>query len=163
MDENSRLRVSGPNVVHQTINGETIVLDLEKGHYYSLLKSSVMIWEGVEKGMTLGEIVDLLHTRFEAATDRLRAVVETMVRQLVDEGLVVMSSGPGPASGAATSGQEWTHSGDGHPKKEVFEDPIFQKFTDMKELLLLDPIHEVDVAGWPNARSVDVGNKTSDH
>ena len=24
------------------------------------------------------------------------------------------------------------------------------KYTDMQELLLLDPVHEVDEAGWPN-------------
>jgi hypothetical protein len=27
-----------------------------------------------------------------------------------------------------------------------------QKFTDMQELLLLDPIHEVDERGWPHRK-----------
>jgi hypothetical protein len=26
---------------------------------------------------------------------------------------------------------------------------MLQKFTDMQDLLLLDPIHEVDESGWP--------------
>ncbi len=34
--------------------------------------------------------------------------------------------------------------------EKSFEAPILHKFTDMQELLLLDPIHEVDETGWPN-------------
>jgi hypothetical protein len=26
------------------------------------------------------------------------------------------------------------------------------KYTDMQDLLLLDPIHEVDAAGWPSTK-----------
>ena len=31
-----------------------------------------------------------------------------------------------------------------------FDIPAYQKFDDMQEMLLLDPIHEVSEAGWPN-------------
>ena len=37
-------------------------------------------------------------------------------------------------------------------EKPSFEAPILHKYTDMQDLLLLDPIHEVDEAGWPVAR-----------
>jgi hypothetical protein len=30
-----------------------------------------------------------------------------------------------------------------------FTHPQLQKYTDMQELLLLDPIHEVEESGWP--------------
>ena len=33
-----------------------------------------------------------------------------------------------------------------------FEAPILHKYTDMQDLLLLDPIHEVDEAGWPSVK-----------
>ena len=34
--------------------------------------------------------------------------------------------------------------------KLTFEHPTIEKYDDMQELLLLDPIHEVDEDGWPN-------------
>ena len=34
--------------------------------------------------------------------------------------------------------------------QDDFTNPVLEKFTDMAELLLLDPIHEVDDSGWPN-------------
>jgi hypothetical protein len=37
-------------------------------------------------------------------------------------------------------------------KQQEFSRPILTKYTDMKELLLLDPIHEVDETGWPNPK-----------
>ena len=33
-----------------------------------------------------------------------------------------------------------------------FEKPVLQKHTDMQELLLLDPIHEIDEKGWPSKK-----------
>jgi hypothetical protein len=32
----------------------------------------------------------------------------------------------------------------------AFEPPLLEKFTDMEDLLLLDPVHEVDGRGWPH-------------
>jgi hypothetical protein len=31
-----------------------------------------------------------------------------------------------------------------------FVEPALNKYTDMQELLLLDPVHEVSEAGWPS-------------
>jgi hypothetical protein len=33
----------------------------------------------------------------------------------------------------------------------AYEAPKLSAYTDMQELLLLDPIHEVDESGWPNS------------
>ena len=33
----------------------------------------------------------------------------------------------------------------------TFEAPKLSKYTDMEQLLLLDPVHDVDETGWPNA------------
>jgi hypothetical protein len=33
---------------------------------------------------------------------------------------------------------------------ESYLQPSFEKYSDMQEMLLLDPIHEVSEAGWPH-------------
>jgi hypothetical protein len=38
------------------------------------------------------------------------------------------------------------------PIEGKFEAPVLQKYTDMQDLLLLDPIHDTDETGWPNIR-----------
>jgi hypothetical protein len=34
----------------------------------------------------------------------------------------------------------------------AFVAPVLHKHTDMQDLLLLDPIHEVDETGWPSVK-----------
>ena len=45
-----------------------------------------------------------------------------------------------------------TDNGGKNIKKMRFEAPALQVYTDMEDLLLLDPIHEVDEMGWPSAK-----------
>jgi hypothetical protein len=33
--------------------------------------------------------------------------------------------------------------------KKPFTDPVIEIYTDLQDLLLLDPIHDVDDRGWP--------------
>jgi hypothetical protein len=33
-----------------------------------------------------------------------------------------------------------------------------EKYEDMRDLLVLDPIHEVDEGGWPTRRAVDAAS-----
>ena len=35
---------------------------------------------------------------------------------------------------------------------QVFSPPVVEKYTDMQDLVLLDPVHEVDERGWPHAK-----------
>jgi hypothetical protein len=37
-------------------------------------------------------------------------------------------------------------------EKIPFAQPVLNKFTDVEDLLMLDPIHDVDAAGWPQKR-----------
>ena len=73
------------------------------------------------------------------------AVVAT-VAQINDNDLVVAST-PGPVrnSDIATPSAPTLLV----TEKLAYEHPVLQKYTDMEDLLLLDPIHDVDEAGWP--------------
>jgi hypothetical protein len=44
-------------------------------------------------------------------------------------------------------------------EKLKFVSPVLEKFSDLQELLLLDPIHEVDEEGWPH--KAEEGNQTN--
>ncbi|MBX3014591.1 MAG: hypothetical protein KF832_23935 [Caldilineaceae bacterium] len=46
----------------------------------------------------------------------------------------------------------WVSRPRGQRPSHTFETPVLNEFTDMQERLLLDPIHEVDHAGWPHRK-----------
>jgi len=35
--------------------------------------------------------------------------------------------------------------------------PVLERYTDMQELLLIDPIHDVDETGWPRRKEQSEG------
>ena len=36
------------------------------------------------------------------------------------------------------------------PDEAEFSTPLVEKYTDMAELILLDPVHDVSALGWPS-------------
>jgi hypothetical protein len=133
----SRFRI-GPEIVHETVDGEVIAIDLANGSYYSLAGSGPAIWELVAQGASEAEIGTVLAGRFEAEEPEINAAVTALLTQLQENGLIVVSEEGGPDAPA--------HSSD---EKAPFEPPRLERYTDMKDYFLLDPIHEVDTAGWP--------------
>ncbi len=133
-----RFRI-GPEIVHETVDGEVIAIDLSDGSYYSLAGSGPAIWELLGQGVSEAEISVVLADRFEAEETEIGAAVAALLAQLRENGLIV--SGEGAAAELPATA--------GSGEKAPFEAPRLERYNDMKDYFLLDPIHEVDTAGWP--------------
>ena len=124
-------------------------IDFGTGHYYSLRGRAETVWSTVVAGASAAEVAAALQGRFDADDAEVGPAVEVFLTSLVDEGLVVVdngSEGAAPAS-EATSGA----------RDEPLGELAFEKFTDMAEIILLDPVHDVSEKGWPSASSGDAG------
>jgi hypothetical protein len=136
----ARFRI-GPEIVHETVDGEVIAIDLGNGSYYSLAGSAPAIWDLLVDGATEAEIRAVLLGSFAAEESEIGAAVAGLLPQLEENGLVVREEvtpeGSPPPSGVAAG------------ERPAFEAPRLERYTDMKDYFLLDPIHEVDAAGWP--------------
>jgi Coenzyme PQQ synthesis protein D (PqqD) len=141
------LRVNAPHVIHESIDGEVIVINLGTGSYYSLKGSGAAVWHALDQGRsTAHDLVDALEALYEGSREEFAAGVQHILRLLRDEGLIVEAE---TAVVAAAPVEEPTGS------KMAFELPNLEKFTDMQDLVLLDPVHEVDATGWPQPRPDD--------
>lgn len=148
MDMLGYFSVKKPDVVHETIDGETVIVNLENGIYYSLRNSGVDIWNLLETGANLDELGEAMISRFDGSPDEIRRAITELLVALQQEGLVKVSS--------AKLGDGQTDPVQPKSEKAKFEVPVLEKYSDMQELLLLDPIHEVDEEGWPH-KAVDNG------
>lgn len=138
--DNQRFRVNTPTVTHETIDGEAVIINLDSGNYYSLVDAGSFIWTIVERGASASEVQDLVQQSYEGNADDIDQGVEELLAQLQQENLIV------PVDGAPAVDLTDLHNGH---EKSSFKAPLLNKFSDMQELLLLDPIHDVDDAGWP--------------
>jgi hypothetical protein len=143
MDRTTRFRVNSPQIIWETVEEEVLLIDLGTGNYYSLRGSGAVIWHAVEQGAPVSEIVALLERAY-GGDNELEVALTRFLEEIVAEGLVV----PMAADGEATTAVEETIVS-GAP----FETPLLEKYTDMQELVLLDPVHDFEQAeGWPRAK-----------
>jgi hypothetical protein len=136
-------RVNSPQVISETVGGETIIVNLASGHYFSLQATAVDVWEGVERGEGAETIAVQLGQRYEAADGEIEAAVQKLLDDFVAAELLV-ADGNGTGSGPVAPPQ-------GVGERVPFVAPSFTTFTDMQDIILLDPVHEVDTRGWPHA------------
>ncbi|HKY43058.1 MAG TPA: PqqD family protein [Pyrinomonadaceae bacterium] len=140
---NQRFRVNTPTVTHETIDGEAVIINLDSGNYYSLVDVGSFIWGLVEKGASASEVQDLVLQTYQADAMDVDRGVQELLAQLEQENLIVPVDEAGPLDLT-----EVQPPNNGH-EKPSFNPPSLHKYSDMQELLLLDPIHDVDDAGWP--------------
>jgi len=137
--DQQRFELSSPNVAMQVIDGEAILIDFERGHYFSARGLGCELLRYVALGFTTRELVDAL-VRNGLEPSQVERVVSRYLERLVGEGLVVRSATVGPPGRDAQPLR--------FDSRELPE-PELVKYTDLADLLLLDPIHDVDERGWP--------------
>lgn len=142
----AHLKVSVPHVIHEAIEGEVIVINLATGTYYSLRGSAAEAWELIKRpeGVGAGQLVSELAARLDAPPSDVRSSFAPFLAELSTEGLVEWANGASPRGDDPVEVAGGVSDG-----KLAFELPRLEKFTDMQELVLLDPVHEVDQVGWP--------------
>jgi len=136
------IRVS-PWVTHERLDDEVIAINLETGAYYALDDVAADCWMVAAGGAGVDDLVAVVVERYEVEELRAREEIQRFVDELLEERLVTTDDGPptGAPSLPAGTGQR------------PYVTPAVQKYDDLEDLLLLDPIHEVDEAGWPVARA----------
>ena len=138
---------AGPDIVSEEIDGEVIIVNLRNGNYYSLSQSAAVIWAGIQQRSTLERLQHQLETRYSGETAAMSRDLAELIRALETEQLIVPRP---PAEDAAAASAP---DGDATAAKETYRPPQFECFTDMGDLLLLDPVHEAeDEKGWPHAK-----------
>jgi hypothetical protein len=134
-----------PSTVHERFGDETVILNLDSGSYYSAQGTGTEIWSLVSDGASEATILQRMCAEYAGSGEEIAGATAAFLNQLVAESLVEPAIADGEAEHAPASA--------GAPSKaNAFSAPLLQKYTDMEEMLLLDPIHEVDEHGWPSAR-----------
>ena len=77
-----------PDVQGTTMEGETVLLDLSTGRYYTLNRLGSVIWEHCIGQTTISDIHAILCERFEVASERALDDLVALVKQLIQEGLL---------------------------------------------------------------------------
>ena len=133
------IRLNTPDVIHESFDSETVIVNLRMGVYFSLNETGLHLWEEISRGTTEDRLATLWQSKQETDKAASRAVVRAFLNELRNEQLIVIDAPDAIDAPVAA------------PVADASM-PVLRKFTDLQDLLMLDPIHEVDERGWPHAK-----------
>jgi len=79
-------------VLSQEVSGETVLLDLQSEFYFGLDKTGTRIWELLQSGLSIEELIGKMLDEFEVDRETLEADVNALLGRLLDAGLVSVES-----------------------------------------------------------------------
>jgi hypothetical protein len=140
---NQGFRTNEPDVIYQLFDQEVVAIYLPTGVYHSLnaVAGDIFLALG-STGTTASRVASDLASKYDALPETIHRDVLKFLGQLAQESLIVSVNIPiDPAVDEP--------SANGHPRIPYVA-PSLQTFSDLQQLLLLDPVHDVSPAGWPN-------------
>lgn len=140
-------RLNEPDASAEIFDEEVLAINLSNGHYHSIRGTGVAMWKLFIAGSDEAHVVQAMQAAYGTDRASLEADVRGFVEQLVGAGLLVEDAAAVRDTPAAPT-----------PPSDPagYTAPIFESHADMQELLLIDPIHDVDVkVGWPMRASPD--------
>lgn len=143
MVSSPRYRINSPPITHQTVDNEVIVIDLESGAYYSLRGSGALIWSLLEDDADRATICAEVSRCFGRPVAEIEGSVGPFLEHLLAKRLIAVVTGQGDANRGATGDRLRV------PPEGDYRAPELESYTDLQDLLLLDPIHQVGPQGWP--------------
>jgi hypothetical protein len=143
MTTDNTIKISTPEVIFEAFDDEIVLINLDNGNYYSLDKVAAKIWKYIVEGVTKKGIIERVDLEYIGPQNIIETKIDNFFEKLLTEGLITFEEF------AITEENNPENNFEARTNSIEFDEPILSRYSDMQDLLLLDPIHEVDDAGWP--------------
>lgn len=131
--------IAAATIMSEVIEGEAIIIDMNSGSYFSTDGVGAEIWQAAIAGASREVIVQSVTAAYPGVPESGEQAGAFLNLLL---GYQLLVEGAATSSAAATAIKS---SG-------AYAAPQLQAHSDMKDLIMLDPIHDVDAVGWPTRR-----------
>jgi hypothetical protein len=146
IDDDATFQIDRTRIQSERFEDETVLINVESGFYYSLSSSGTELLQLVDAGCPAGMLTVALLGDSPEARGQQPSVL-AFLAELVREGILIgrrrrdLSDPPPDLSRPV------------YPSAEGFERPVLERFDEVRDLLLIDPVHMVDeTQGWPKTR-----------
>ena len=137
MDLSTRFRINYPNVVASAFGDEWVIVNLESGTYFSLEGSASLLWPIISSSNSIESVIVTLHTSIGVPVDIAVRDVSNFCDELIQHDLITETSeiSETPITNLVYGREYFT--------------PVIAVHADLQDILLLDPVHDVEEGGWP--------------
>ena len=124
-----------PRLAADVFDGEYIIADLDTGLYYSIQGAAVSLIHSLPFSSE-NQVVTAFSEAFPENADAIKEELTSIFKDLVSQNIIFHDAGI-----VLENGPECIAS-------EAYVTGRFNSYGDMQDLLMLDPIHDVDENGW---------------
>ena len=126
------LEINDHQIAAEIVDSEAVLINLGTGMYYTLDGTGCEVWAMIERRLTLAEMSDALAARYRIERAGVLSDLTRLAEDLLEHGLVRLTSDPRPNR----AGDPTTEL---PSRAETYGPPNLRCYTDMAEILALDP------------------------
>lgn len=140
----SCFRINEPSVIYQTFDREVVAVHLNTGSYHTLpgIAGEAFLLLG-STGASTQELAVELAARYDAPVEVIEQDLALFADQLLQQSMIVaIDEAPVRTTAAFATEKDAVRA--------PYTAPRLESFSDLEGLVLIDPVHDVAAAGWPN-------------
>ena len=144
MSQNLNLNLE--NTSWERIDGEIIVISYNTGKYYSVNKQGSDLLYLIEMKVKRELWYEILKSNFQNFAENTETTqkIDEFVEKCLNEKLLI---------GGETNIEKVELLND--YTRDNWESPELRIFDDLTDILLIDPVHDTSLEGWPNLKNDD--------
>ena len=81
--------VINDKIITRQLQGETVLLNMENGDYFTLNQMGTEIFSCISEGMDTEEIIEYLLENYEAGYDRVRKDVVSLIDEMKEKNIII--------------------------------------------------------------------------
>ncbi|NHZ86172.1 MAG: PqqD family peptide modification chaperone [Planctomycetia bacterium] len=147
MESQKLYKIDRSNIVFETFDTEVVIINLDNGNYYSYDGLGVDIWGLLKDQVSINDLNKWIIKKYsQESPSEIKKMIRLSIIELESENLIISSESHNDVNKHAN--QKDLENFITIDKRD-FKYPVLQRYTDMQDFLLVDPIHEIDYEKWP--------------
>ncbi len=144
-------RIDKQNIVLEVFDDEGVLLNISQGKYYSVRGRTILrVLDLLSHPISLGYLKEVISNEYLVNPEILESELKDLINILLSECIVILENNDKTEHHWLT--QEFV-------SKQPYTPLSIEIFDDMQDLIMLDPVHDVEaLKGWPYQKNED-GNK----
>jgi len=129
-------------IAFERLDGEVILVSLASGKYFNFNGTASDVFWLIEQGVPRNQWEVLLSRHFKNS-DSVKHDIDVLVSKLLSARIISQSSTD------PVSLREIEYELPNDYQRDNWIEPELAEFSDLKDLILVDPVHDTSLEGWP--------------
>jgi len=139
---NTQLKINSSGISCERLDGELVIISFQSGKYFNANGPAADILFLIEKNVDYSLWQEILSKQFKDFDISTSNIDKFLLKLIAEE--IVQETNESSFDRIALPGDY---------QRKDWETPTLLVFDDLADLLVIDPIHDTSLGGWPNKKN----------